>query len=182
MYWKNGRKISGSAFSHKARGGVLLLEMVITISLLSLAAVWILPGIDDWYRERRLDMAAAQVSALIRTVQAEAKNGDRAFSAGSGITKEITFSYQSQNRRVRYFCRRVGISLSDPQGWLPEGIRISPTAVSLIFAQNGYPYSDNSTSTSSTAYTFRLRDSSGKGVRKIVVAAYTGRVRIEKES
>ncbi len=180
MCWKNGQTDSGFVFFHKSRKGMMLLEMMMTISILSLAAVWILPEISDWYREQRLNMAAAQVSALIRTVQAEARNGDAAFPTGSGISKEIIFSYQSQHQRVRYMCRRTGISISDPKGWLPEGIRISPTSVNIKFAQNGYPYSDDSTT--SIEYSFHLRDSSRKGVRKIVVAAYTGRVRIEKES
>lgn len=173
MCWKSRPQHGQHVFSGR-RQGFLLLEMLAAVFLLALSAVWILPAVSDWQREQRLDMAAGQITSLIRTVQVEAKSGDLAYPGGSGIFKEITFSSQGAGRRVRYYCVRTGIYTMGPKGWLPEGVRITPGTVSIRFAQNGYP--------SGSDYSFRLRDTSGKGVRKIVVEAYTGRVRVERES
>lgn len=146
--------------------------MVIAAALLSMGALLLFPSFDSWHRERRLDMAAAQASAVIRLVQTEAKSGDVTYGAGNRIYKRILFTMPAGSGRVRYYSSRGGIYIIGPKGWLPAGVVMSPFPVEIEFRQNGFPAGGE--------YSFRLIDEKGRLARQIIVAAYTGRVRVEK--
>lgn len=150
------------------RRGLLLLEALLLAGITALAAGWLLPSMAEWTEERRLDLAAAEVSALIRTVQADAKNGDARYPGTSLEYKELRL--QQKDGGVYYSCRR-GIQTTPPAGWLRAGIRISPSTVSLRFMKDSF-------AGASTDYSFQLHGS-GTSARKIVVSMYTGRVRVE---
>ncbi len=151
------------------RRGLLLLEALLLAGITALAAGLLLPSMADWTEERRLDLAAAEASALIRTVQADAKNGDAQYPGTSLEYKELRL--QQKDGRVYYSCRR-GIQTTPPAGWLGEGISISPSSVSLRFMKDSF-------AGASADYSFQLYAPSGTTARKVVVSMYTGRVRVE---
>ncbi len=148
---------------------MLLLEAALLSFVMLLAAGLLFPALADWTEERKLDLAAAEVSALIRTVQADAKNGDAQYPGTSLEYKELVL--KMQDGRVRYICRR-GIQSTPPAGYLPDGVTISPAAVTMRFMKNSF-------AGASADYTFTLRGRSNRSLRTVTVAMYTGRVTVK---
>lgn len=158
----------GTELSSK-RKGALLLEMVVAGFLLALAAGIAAPLMADWQEERLLDAAAGEVSAIIRDAQLNAQNGETRIS---GAPERLRLYFTMKNDRVQYYAAR-GIYQTRPKGMLPAGVQLGNQTVELEFQKNGF-------SGRSDDLTFHLMTKDRKHARKLVVAMYTGRVRVEK--
>ncbi len=162
------RAAAKSGRGSSRRPGLLLLEAVLLAAVFALAAGFLFPVLSAWYEERRLDLTAAEVSSIIRSVQAEARSGESS-STSTLEYKDLVFTMNGG--RVRYYSLR-GIRQTQPIGWLSEGITMSPVTVQLRFMKNSFAgNSDN--------YSFRLYGPSRTSARQVTVAMYTGRVRVE---
>lgn len=151
------------------RKGMFLLEMVITGFLLALAAGITAPLMTEWQEERLLDVAAVEVSAIIRDAELYTRNGEERIS---GAPERLKLYFTMEGERIRYYSVR-GIYQTRPRGLLPDGVRLGSQTVSLEFQKSGF-------SGQSDDLTFYLMTKDRKRARKLVVAMYTGRVRIEK--
>lgn len=156
------------------RRGLLLLEAMLLISGLAVIVGIALPLFLSWRDERLLDSAAAEAAAVIRQVQAEARNDETAYPKAEDGKKKLFFTMK--NGQVWYYAARSTKNVK-PSGYLPKGIIIpSNTTLAMEFLRKGFPVSKSETH----AYSFQLMTADKKHSRRIIIAAYTGRVRIEK--
>lgn len=144
------------------------MEALLLALIIALAAASAVPVYSEWEDEKRLDLAAAEACALIRSAQQEAKNGTAAISGG-GI-EEITVRFAPSGGRVKYSTVR-GVYSIKPSGYLPKGIVMNTTA-QINFKKNGF-------AGGSGDYSFILFNEKRTKGRRITVAMYTGRVRAE---
>ena len=142
------------------------MEALLLALIIALAAASAVPVYSEWEDEKRLDLAAAEACALIRSAQQEAKNGTAAISGG-GI-EEITVRFAPSGGRVKYSTVR-GVYSIKPSGYLPKGIVINTTA-QINFKKDGF-------AGGSGDYSFILFNEKRTKGRRITVAMYTGRVR-----
>ena len=163
------RGMRSSRRGWRCRRGYVLAEALFLTAVLALAAGLLLPRLSDWLDERRLDLAALEACAVIRTVQEDARSGEVKYPSTSLEYKELSF--QMKNGRVRYICRR-GIQSAPPTGYLPEGVTVSPVTATLRFMKDSF-------AGASTDYSFTLYSPRRKFARRVTVAMYTGRVRVE---
>ena len=144
------------------------MEALLLALIIALAAASAVPVYSEWEDEKRLDLAAAEACALIRSAQQEAKNGTAAISGG-GI-EEITVRFAPSGGRVKYSTVR-GVYSIKPSGYLPKGIVMNTTA-QINFKKDGF-------AGGSGDYSFILFNEKRTRGRRITVAMYTGRVRAE---
>lgn len=144
------------------------MEALLLALIIALAAASAVPVYSEWEDEKRLDLAAAEACALIRSAQQEAKNGTAAISGG-GI-EEITVRFAPSGGRVKYSTVR-GVYSIKPSGYLPKGIVMNTTA-QINFKKDGF-------AGGSGDYSFILFNEKRTKGRRITVAMYTGRVRAE---
>lgn len=145
------------------------MEALLLALIIALAAASAVPVYSEWEDEKRLDLAAAEACALIRSAQQEAKNGTAAISGG-GI-EEITVRFAPSGGRVKYSTVR-GVYSIKPSGYLPKGIVMNTTA-QINFKKDGFAGGG------SGDYSFILFNEKRTKGRRITVAMYTGRVRAE---
>lgn len=150
------------------RQGFFLMEALLLTLIIALAAASAVPVYSEWEDEKRLDLAAAEACALIRSAQQEAKNGTAAISGG-GI-EEITVRFAPSGGRVKYSTVR-GVYSIKPSGYLPKGIVMNTTA-QINFKKDGF-------AGGSGDYSFILFNEKRTKGWRITVAMYTGRVRAE---
>lgn len=167
MYGERG-SFPGMARSFR-RKGALLLEMAVTALLLALAAGIAVPFVSGWQEERLLDMAAAEMSSIIRDAELHARNGEERIA---GAPERLRLYFTMKDGRIQYYAAR-GIYQTRPRGMLPEGVQLGSQTVELEFQKNGF-------GGRSDDLTFHVMTKDRKHARKLVVAMYTGRVRIEK--
>ena len=151
----------------KRRPGLLLTELLITVAIVGLAAAILLPQIYDWHRERLLTAATEEVCALIRTTQAESRSKNTIDRGG--VLRQIQFSEVDGRIQYRTY---LGATRTKPTGWLPEGISLAPSTVTLIFNLNGFPKNDKN-------YSFNVMLADKSHARRVTIARYTGRIRVE---
>ena len=152
----------------KRRPGLLLYELLIAISAMGLVAAFAVPEISRWYKERLLDASVTEVTSVIRRVETEARTADK--SKGNVMRgKKLTLTVQ--NRRVRYFCH-IGAKSAKPSGYLSEGISMTPASVIMDFDENGFPKGTKN-------YSFIVMLADESRAKRVTVAMYTGRVRVE---
>ena len=144
------------------------MEALLLALIIALAAASAVPVYSEWEDEKRLDLAAAEACALIRSAQQEAKNGTAAISGG-GI-EEITVRFAPSGGRVKYSTVR-GVYSIKPSGYLPKGIVMNTTA-QINFKKDGF-------AGGSGDYSFIFFNEKRTKGRRITVAMYTGRVRAE---
>lgn len=121
-------------FGSRHRQGFFLMEALLLALIIALAAASAVPVYSEWEDEKRLDLAAAEACALIRSAQQEAKNGTAAISGG-GI-EEITVRFAPSGGRVKYSTVR-GVYSIKPSGYLPKGIVMNTTA-QINFKKDGF--------------------------------------------
>ena len=155
-------------FGSRHRQGFFLMEALLLALIIALAAASVVPVYSEWEDEKRLDLAAAEACALIRSAQQEAKNGTADISGG-GI-EEITVRFAPSGGRVKYSTVR-GVYSIKPSGYLPKGIVMNTTA-QINFKKDGF-------AGGSGDYSFILFNEKRTKGRRITVAMYTGRVRAE---
>lgn len=165
----DGAHASGNGtFSYGKHGGFLLLELLCTIGLITMATAMMVPVIGNWYEERMLDLAAAEAAAVIHQVETEARN-ERV--QHSGLSSGLRIYFISKNKQVYYYTQKGNIIIS-PKGYLREGVQLTSSLSALRFYKSGV-------SGETQTYQIPLVSASGKYRRTIVVQSYTGRVRIE---
>lgn len=69
-------------FGSRHRQGFFLMEALLLALIIALAAASAVPVYSEWEDEKRLDLAAAEACALIRSAQQEAKTGRPLFPEG----------------------------------------------------------------------------------------------------
>ena len=152
----------------KRRPGLLIYELLIAISAMGLVAAFAVPEISRWYKERLLDASVTEVTSVIRRVETEARTADK--SKGNVMRgKKLTLTVR--NRRVRYFCH-IGAKSAKPSGYLSEGISMTPASVIMDFDENGFPKGTKN-------YSFIVMLADESCAKRVTVAMYTGRVRVE---
>lgn len=164
------RSSEGKAASKER--GIFLLELLILMGGLAVILGVAVPVFSSWRDARLLDSAAAETAAIIRQVQAEARNNETAYASAVDGKKKITFT--TKNGRVYYYASRSTRN-TQPKGYLPAGVFLaSSNAIEMEFRRNGFPGSGNA------SYTVTLVTKDRSHARKVTVAAYTGRVRVEE--
>ena len=151
----------------KRRRGLLLAELLITIAIAGLAAALLLPQIHAWHQERLLTATTEEICALIRTTQAQARTRSR-LRIGYP-TRELRFT--NVDGRIRYGTY-LGTTATTPSGYLPEGIVLNSPYIELSFNVNGFPKSEKN-------YTITVMPTDKSHARRITIARYTGRIRVE---
>ena len=151
----------------KRRRGLLLTELLLVVAIMGLASAILLPSIYEWHRERILTAATEEICALIRTTQAESRSRN-AIDRG-GVLRQIQFSEVDGRIQYRTY---LGATRTKPPGWLPKEISLSPSTVTLIFNINGFPKNDKN-------YSFNVMLADKSHARRITIARYTGRIRVE---
>lgn len=135
------------------------------MAVLGLACFMAVPYLSAWEEEQTLDMAAAEVKAAILAAQTAARSGKEGY--GSFVS---FYCNTSPAGRVEYYCRR-GIRRFPPKGKLPSGVSLS-APVSMTFSKDGLSGTSQNTGLLLISRNRRYK-------RHIIVAVYTGRVRIE---
>ncbi len=155
--------------SPSSRPGFLLVEALLALLLLGLASAFAVPTIWDWQQERTIDMAAGELASAIREAEIEARSGSESNEASI-----ITFYCNSDtDGRVKYETRR-GAKIITPKGKLSQNIRASGS-LQVTFRKDSFAGSEGN-----SKYSMSIKTRDGTYERQIVVAMYTGRVRIVK--
>lgn len=152
----------------KRRPGLLLAELLITVAVVGLATAILLPQIYAWHQERLLTTATEEICALIRTTQAQARTRSRLRINYSA--RELRFT--NVGGRVRYRSY-LGTTATTPSGYLPDGIILQPAYIELSFNVNGFPKSEKN-------YTITVMPKDKSHARRITIARYTGRIRVDE--
>ena len=149
--------------------GFLLVEALVALLILALSGAFALPLLWDWQEERQLDMAAAELAGAIREAEMEARSGSTVISSTT-----LTFYCKTDtDGRIIYETRR-STSLVTPKGKFPPNISAGGT-LKITFRKDSFAGSGTDSN-----YSMYLRTKDGKHERQIVVAMYTGRVRVVK--
>lgn len=123
------------------------------------------PFLAAWEEEQVLDLSAREVKAAIMEAQTAARSGKEGY--GSFV---YFYCISADDGRVEYYCRR-GTRRFPPKGKLNDRVRLA-APVSMAFSQNGL-------SGTSQNVGLLLISKKRQFKRHIIVAVYTGRVRIE---
>ena len=144
------------------RRGVTLIELVVVMAIIAIAAAFVAPNIGAWIPNYRLRGATRDVVSNLRTAQMKAISTNReyqvSFNPGAG-------SYILQYRHTD------GITWIDEGAaqTLPSGILIS----GITFPGNNAQFNPNSTASAGT-----ITITNTKGTKKdVTVASSTGRIR-----
>lgn len=148
--------------------GVTLLELVIVMVIVALGAVLIAPNIGGWLSHYRLRGATRDVVSTMRTAQMKAVSQNLAYCVSFNIGPPGSYVLQRNSAG----------------NWLDEGaVQILPTGITIgnilgFPEQGGRRIAQFNPNSTSSAGSVTLNNPKG-GVRKIVITAATGRVRIE---
>lgn len=151
----------------KQRRGLLLTELLIAVAIIGLAAAILGPQIYAWHQERLLTATTEEICALIRTTQAQARTRNK-INIG-GILRKIQFS--TVDGRIQYRSY-LGAKATTPSGYLADGIVLQPANTILSFGADGYPRITRN-------YTITVMPADQSHARRITIAQYTGRIRVE---
>ena len=155
--------------STRSLRGFLLAEALAVLLIVGLAGAFAVPMVWSWQEERQLDMAAGELASAIREAEMEARSGLETISAST-----ITFYCSAESDgHVTYETRR-GTKVITPKGKLNKNISAGGS-LQITFRKDSFAGSDGN-----SKYSMYLRTKDGKYERQIVVAMYTGRVRIVK--
>jgi Tfp pilus assembly protein FimT len=150
--------------------GFVFAETLIVLLIVSLGMAMAVPSLSDWQEERQLDLAAEELASAIREAETEARSETSRY--GNVVARTYFFCAQDGDH-VSYFTRK-GTTTIRPKGSFPENIRGTGN-LNLTLRKDGY-------AGESSKYSMYLRTKDGKYARQIVVAAYTGRVRIVRDA
>ena len=163
--------MSGRMHWKSLRGGYILLESVIVLFLMTLALFALFPVYGNWQKERQLETGAEEIAAALRQGEIQAKSESSDYPRESAGL--VFYCLAEGNKRVHYYTKKGRYKVA-PRGYLPEGIILTSGTASLGFRKDGPVRSGSS-------YRIELKTADDKYRRIITVAAYTGRVRIEKQ-
>jgi prepilin-type N-terminal cleavage/methylation domain-containing protein len=156
------------------RKGVTLIELVVVMVIIAIAAVFFVPNIGAWLPNYRLRSTARDIVSTMRTAQMKA--------VSSNVEYRVYFHFDAGDGKYRYWIERGNLSsgstnwvgTTDPHNAAREGgITEFPSGVTNSFA--GFiEFNPNSTSSSGT---IRLQNSRGM-IRVLTITPSTGRVTI----
>lgn len=159
--------MDGRKYGLSCRRGFLLLESLVVVFLFSLGAVCGMPLLWNWQEERKVDLAAQTLASSIRQVELMAKNdSDR---TAPGIDTYYFYCNPEAGGGGAYYTRK-GTRQLRPKGRLSDDVVVSGN-LKLTFTKEGFAgQSEN--------YSLYLYTPDRKYYRQVVVAMYTGRVRV----
>lgn len=142
-----------------SRSGFLLAEMAVLLSILTMGLYFVMPAFWDFQERFELELATREITSAIREVK-ELSQTD------AGDTQ---FFCNMENGLVTYRSYR-GPTALPVQGTLSSSIACSDY-LNVRFRKDGFAGDSNQ-------YTFQLFTKDRKYRRQIVVAMYTGRVKV----
>lgn len=159
--------MAGRKYGLSCRRGFLLLETLVVTALFSLGLGFGMPLLWDWQKEREVDLAARTLASAIRQVEIMAKNdSDR---PGAGGEYYYFYCYPDASGQACYYTRK-GIREMRPKGRLGSGVLLSGN-LDLTFEKKGFAGKGKN-------FSVYLYSPDKKYQRQVVVAWYTGRVRV----
>jgi len=142
--------------------GVTLIELIVVMVIIGIAAAFFAPNISAWLPNYRLRGATRDLVSTMRTAQMKA--------VSTNLTYQVSFttaaSYILQYRNTAGTWVNEGVTQN-----LPTGVSFS----SINFTGNNAVFNPNSTSSSGSV---TLQNNRG-GERRVTLTSSTGRVRIE---
>lgn len=147
---------------------MLLWELLIVAFIVGIGIAFAVPEFSRWQKERLVEAGTTEIISIIRRTQTEARTGEK--SKGS-VPQFRRIIFAEENGRVRYYAF-IGPKAAEPRGWLPEEIRITPKTVLLQFDENGFPSETKN-------YQFIVMSEDESRAKRVTVAMYTGRIRVE---
>ena len=143
--------------------GVTLLELIVVLVIIAIAATLAIPNIAAWLPNYRLRTATRDIVSTMRTAQMKA--------VSTNLEHRVQFnteggSYIVQRRTTAGLWVDDGVSQT-----IPSGIRFHE----INLANNRVTFNPNSTSTSGNVALRNKRDTE----KRIVLFAATGRIRVE---
>ena len=141
--------------------GFTILELLIVVAVLSIAAMLAVPKLGDWAAEQDLNNAARELAADLRLLQQLSINS-------AGPTPELYLRITSPYGYITTLNTKV----IQPKRSFPATVKLSGSATTVSFTINGIPKQG-------TDMTIALARADGKGTKRIIVQAQTGRIRIE---
>ena len=152
-----------------SRRGFVLFELVITLAVFMTALFLVLPFFGSWQREKRLEAAAEEIASALRAVSMQAKSESELYpNEAQGL---VFYCTVAPGGRTRYGTRKGRRDVL-PRGYLPEDIILTAGTATVKFRKSG--------PVGGSEYRIELKTKDEKYRRIVTVAAYTGRVRVEK--
>ena len=146
--------------------GVTLIELVVVMVIIAIAAAFIAPNIGAWIPNYRLRGATRDIVSTLRTAQMKAVT--------TNLEYQVSFNPGSGSFILQYNTGTVASPVWIAEGTtqtLPTGIQIS----AITFPGNNAQFNPNSTSSSGSII---LRNAKGTQ-RTITLTPSTGRAKIE---
>ncbi|WP_312421963.1 prepilin-type N-terminal cleavage/methylation domain-containing protein [Anaerospora hongkongensis] len=141
--------------------GFTILELIIVVAVISIAAALAVPKLGDWTAEQDLNNTARELAADLRLLQQLSINS-------AGPTPELYLRIASPYG----YMTTVNTKAIQPKRTFPATVKLSGAATTVSFTINGIPKQG-------TDMTIVLARTDGKGTKRIIVQAQTGRIRIE---
>ena len=145
--------------------GVTLVELIVVVVIIAIAAALTIPGIGRWLPGYRLRGATRDVVSIMRTAQAKAVSGNMEYRVNFDVAQG---SYILQCQTT------AGLVNDGPEQVLPKGVQFKE-----VNFGGGVPYAVFNSNSTSSSGNVTLRNSR-EAERKIVLLANTGRVRIDE--
>ena len=144
--------------------GVTLLELIVVMVIIAIAAALAIPNIAAWLPNYRLKTATRDIVSTMRTAQVKA------------VTTNIEHRVQFDTEAGSYIIqRRTTAGTLEPDGQsqkIPSGIRFHE----ITLANNRAEFNPNSTSSPGSVTLRNKRDTE----KRIVLFPATGRIRVEE--
>ncbi len=145
------------------RKGITLIELIIVMTIIAIAALLMVPNIGAWLPNYRLKGAARDIVSTMRLAQMKA--------ASTNMSYRVTFDGGDNSYIVQYQTT-AGLTDEGARQTLPTGITM---AINLDGGVNYAVFNPNSTSSSGN---IQLQNPRG-GRKTITLFSTTGRVRID---
>lgn len=146
----------------------LLEEVLVSIGIFLLCVMISFPLIENWKHRQVLDMAVIELVGIMREVQISASNDSDKYS---NAPENLHFICVDDSERVEYMTLK-GTHIIRPKGFLSDSVSMSPSYVEVVFQKEGF-------SSGQTDYRVMLQTKDKKYCDNIIIAAATGRIRIE---
>jgi len=141
--------------------GFTLIELIIVVAIIAIVTALAVPKMGDWLAEQDLNIAARELAADLRLVQQLSINC-------AGTTPEFYLI----NTSPYGYVTALNTKVIQPKRTFPRTVRVSGSATTISFTNNGIPKQGKD-------MTIALARVDGRGTKRIIIQAQTGRVRIE---
>lgn len=141
--------------------GFTLIELMLVIAIICVITAPAVPKLGDWVAEQDLNIAARELAADLRLVQQLSINC-------AGTTPEFYLI----NTSPYGYVTALNTKVIQPKRTFPGTVKVSGSATTISFTSNGIPKQG-------TDMTIALARQDGKGTKRVIVQAQTGRIRIE---